>query len=79
MKAIVTVTPKKSILDPQGEAVRNAMHHAGMECVESVRVGKHIELEISGTDLEKTRAKLDQLAKDLLSNPVIEDYTIEIQ
>ena len=79
MKAIVTVTPKKSILDPQGEAVRKAIHHLGMGCVESVRVGKHIELDISGTDVEKTRAKLDQVAKDLLSNPVIEDYQIEIR
>lgn len=79
MKAIVTVTPKKSILDPQGEAVRKAIHHLGMECVQSVRVGKHIELEISGTNLEKTREKLEQVAQDLLSNPVIEDYTIELQ
>jgi phosphoribosylformylglycinamidine synthase PurS subunit len=78
MKAIVTVTPKKSILDPQGDAVRKAIHHLGMECVESVRVGKHIELEISGTNVEKTREKLDQVAKELLSNPVIEDYKIEI-
>ena len=78
MKAVVTVTPKKSILDPQGEAVRKAIHHLGMECVETVRVGKHIELEISGSDIEKTREKLDQVAKDLLSNPVIEDYSIEI-
>lgn len=78
MKAIVTVTPKKSILDPQGDAVRKAIHHLGMECVQSVRVGKHIELDISGTNVEKTREKLEQVAKDLLSNPVIEDYKIEI-
>jgi phosphoribosylformylglycinamidine synthase PurS subunit len=78
MKAIVTVTPKKSILDPQGDAVRKAIHQLGMECVESVRVGKHIELDISGTNLEKTREKLDQVAKELLSNPVIEDYKIDL-
>lgn len=78
MKAIVTVTPKKSILDPQGDAVRKAIHHLGMECVESVRVGKHIELEISGSDIGKTREKLEEVAKNLLSNPVIEDYKIEI-
>lgn len=78
MKAIVTVTPKKSILDPQGDAVRKAIHYLGMECVKSVRVGKHIELEISGTDLEKTRERLEQVAKELLSNPVIEDYKIEL-
>lgn len=78
MKAIVTVTPKQSILDPQGEAVRTAMHHAGMDCVRSVRVGKHIEIDIDGQDLDKTRRKLEELAKDLLSNPVIEDYSIEL-
>lgn len=78
MKAIVTVTPKKSILDPQGDAVRKAIHHLGMECVGSVRVGKHIELEISGSDIAKTREKLEEVAKNLLSNPVIEDYKIEI-
>ena len=77
MKAVVTVTPKKSILDPQGDAVRKAIHHLGMECVESVRVGKHIELEISGNNAEMTREKLEQIARDLLSNPVIEDYSIE--
>ena len=78
MKAIVTVTPKKSILDPQGDAVRKAIHHLGMECVESVRVGKHIELDISGTDVAKTREKLEEGAKNLLSNPAIEDYKIDI-
>lgn len=79
MKATVIVTPKKSVLDPQGEAVRKAMHGLGMECVESVRIGRFIELEISGEDLAKTRAKLEQMAQDLLSNPVIEDYKIDLQ
>jgi phosphoribosylformylglycinamidine synthase subunit PurS len=78
MKAIVTVTPKKSVLDPQGEAVRKAIHGLGMDCVSSVRIGRIIELEISGSDLSKTQAKLEEVARDLLSNPVIEDYTVQI-
>ncbi|MDZ4816072.1 MAG: phosphoribosylformylglycinamidine synthase subunit PurS [Verrucomicrobiota bacterium] len=78
MKATVIVTPKKSVLDPQGVAVREAVHHLGMECVTNVRVGKYMELEIDGTDLEKTKAKLEQIAKDLLSNSVVEDYHITI-
>ncbi|MGF1678952.1 MAG: phosphoribosylformylglycinamidine synthase subunit PurS [Candidatus Methylacidiphilales bacterium] len=78
MKAVVTVTPKTSVLDPQGEAVRKAIHNLGMECVSAVRIGKHIELEIEGNDLEKTRSKLENIARDLLSNPVIEDYRIEL-
>ncbi|MDL5053463.1 phosphoribosylformylglycinamidine synthase subunit PurS [Oscillatoria laete-virens NRMC-F 0139] len=79
MKAIVTVMPKRTVLDPQGVTVKNAIHHLGMECVEEARVGKSIELKITGEDIEKTRAKLDQIAKDLLSNPVIEDYEIKIE
>lgn len=79
MRAVVTVMPKKSVLDPQGEAVCKAIHSLGMGCVEGVRIGKHIELEISGSDLEKTRAKLEEVARDLLSNPVIEDCKIELK
>ncbi|MDL5045370.1 phosphoribosylformylglycinamidine synthase subunit PurS [Oscillatoria amoena NRMC-F 0135] len=71
--------PKRTVLDPQGVTVKNAIHHLGMECVEEARVGKSIELKITGEDIEKTRAKLDQIAKDLLSNPVIEDYEIKIE
>lgn len=78
MKAEIIVTPKQSVYDPQGDAVRRAMHHLGMESVDSVRVGKHIELVISGKNVEKTRAKLEQICHDLLSNPVIEDYILNI-
>lgn len=78
MKAIVTVMPKKTVLDPQGEAVRKAIHGLGMSCVSSARIGKSIELEIDGSDLEKTRSKLEEISRDLLSNPVIEDFEIRL-
>lgn len=78
MKARILVTPKRTVLDPQGEAVKKAIHHDGMECVTEARVGKVIELEISGNNLELTREKLEFLCKDLLSNPVMEDYTLEL-
>ncbi|MEM6821397.1 MAG: phosphoribosylformylglycinamidine synthase subunit PurS [Verrucomicrobiota bacterium] len=78
MKAVVVVTPKTTVLDPQGEAVRNAIHNLGMECVGTTRIGKYIEMEIDGSDLDKTRDQLEEIAKDLLSNPVIEDYRIEL-
>jgi phosphoribosylformylglycinamidine synthase len=78
VKARILVTPKRTVLDPQGEAVRRAIHHAGMECVDEARVGKVIELEISGSDAALTRSKLDAICKDLLSNPVMEDYTLEL-
>lgn len=78
-KASVEVTLKPSVLDPQGEAVKKAIHGLGMDCVEAVRIGKLVELEISGDDLAKTEAKLHEVCKDLLSNPVIETYKIQIK
>ena len=67
--------PKAAVLDPQGNAVRDAMRHLGMPEVRSVRIGKYMEIEIEGEngDLE---SRLHQLCNDLLSNPVIEDYEL---
>ena len=79
MKARIFVTPKKTVLDPQGKAVATAIQHLGMDCVNQARVGKYIELEISGQDKELTRQKLEGICKDLLSNPVIEDYRLELE
>ncbi len=79
MKARITITPKKSILDPQGEAVKQAIHHLDMPCVQEVRVGKYIELDIDGSDLAKTQEKLETICRDLLSNPVVEDYRLDLQ
>lgn len=69
----VIVKPKEAVLDPQGNAVRDAMRHLGMPEVRSVRIGKFMEIEVEGSkpDLEK---RLHELCRDLLSNPVIEDY-----
>ncbi len=79
MKARIVVTPKKTVLDPQGKVVANAIQQLGMQCVSEARVGKYIELDISGENLELTRQKLDGICKDLLSNPVIEDYRLELE
>ncbi len=79
MKAKIVVTPKKSVLDPQGEAVKNAILGMGMDCIQSARIGKYIELEISGSNLELTRQKLEKICVEILSNPVIEDYTLDLQ
>ncbi len=75
VKAIVTVMPKTSVLDPQGAATSEAIKHLGLETVGRVRVGKSIEIELTAAADEK---KLHEIARDLLSNPVIEDYTLEI-
>jgi phosphoribosylformylglycinamidine synthase PurS subunit len=75
MKVKVVVTPKAAVLDPQGAAVRDAMKHLGMPEVESVRIGKYLEIEVDDKtpDLD---ARLNDLCRDLLSNPVIEDYQV---
>jgi phosphoribosylformylglycinamidine synthase len=73
MKVQVVVMPKQSVLDPQGVAVRNALKDAGLETIDSVRVGKLLELEFKAPP---TETKLQEVCLDLLSNPVIEEYTI---
>ena len=73
MKVQVVVMPKRSVLDPQGVAVRNALKDAGMQTIDSVRVGKLLELEFRASP---TEAQLQEVCHDLLSNPVIEEYTI---
>lgn len=75
VKVKVVVTPKATVLDPQGAAVRDAMRHLGMPEVREVRVGKYLEIEVDGKDgdIEK---RLHDLCRDLLSNPVIEDYQL---
>ena len=76
MKAQVIVMPKKSVLDPQGVAVRDAIHHHGLPAAKSVRVGKFIEIELDGS---QTEAALHEVCRDLLSNPVIEDYELRVE
>ena len=74
MKVKVVVMPKAAVLDPQGAAVRDAMRHLGMPEVRSVRIGKYLEIEID--DKAAIDARLHGLCRDLLSNPVIEDYVL---
>ncbi len=73
MKVNVVVKPKEAVLDPQGAAVRDAMRHLGMPEVRSVRIGKFMEIEVEG-DTPELEERLHGLCRDLLSNPVIEDY-----
>jgi phosphoribosylformylglycinamidine synthase subunit PurS len=76
VKAIVTVMPKRSVLDPQGAATAEAMRHLGLDKVARVRMGKSIEIELQSA-VDET--KLHQIARDLLSNPIIEDYRLEVE
>lgn len=80
MKVTVYVSPKKTVLDPQGAAVQNAMHSLGFAQAHDVRVGKTITFTVEGEeDTPAFRQRLDKLCHDLLSNPIIEDFTYEIE
>src|SRR5213596_2596216 len=76
MKVKVVVMPKAAVLDPQGNAVRDAMRHLGMPEVRSVRIGKYMEIDVEGKNGE-LESRLHGLCRDLLSNPVIEDYELQ--
>jgi phosphoribosylformylglycinamidine synthase len=78
VKIKVFVTPKRNVLDPQGAAVAHALESLGLAGLKGTRVGKVVELEVEGADTPAFRAQLDKLCRDLLSNPVIEDYHYEI-
>ena len=71
--------PKRNVLDPQGAAVGHALESLGFEGLRGTRVGKLIELEVTASDTPEFRAKLDAVCRDLLSNPVIEDFRCEIE
>ncbi|HEX6888241.1 MAG TPA: phosphoribosylformylglycinamidine synthase subunit PurS [Candidatus Nanopelagicales bacterium] len=73
---VVDVMLKPEILDPQGRAVMGALGRLGLAEVASVRQGKRFEIEVEGELDDALRARLDELAGSLLSNPVIEDYVL---
>lgn len=78
MKAKVYVTLKREVLDPQGDAVRRALGTLGFEGVRDVRIGKLVELDLTGADRAKAESELPDMCKKLLANPVIEDARFEI-
>ncbi len=78
MKARIIVTPKKAVVDPQGKTVQNALEHMGYQGVKAVHVGKYLEIELESADRETARRQLEEAAHKFLSNPVIEDYKLEI-
>lgn len=72
----VLVTLKSGLSDPQGKAVESSLPALGWNNVSSVRVGKHIALEVEADDEGKAREQVDEMAHRLLSNPVIEDFRV---
>ena len=79
MKAKVYVTLKPSVLDPQGKAIHHAVEGIGYRGITDVRQGKYFEVAIDGSlDRDEARAEVERIARDVLSNPVIEDYRVEL-
>ena len=79
MKAKIIITPKKAVLDPQGKTVQNALEHMGYKGVGAVHVGKYLEIELNRDDKESARRELEEACHRFLSNPVIEDYKLEVE
>jgi len=79
MKAKIIITPKKAVLDPQGKTVQNALAYLGHTGVTGVHVGKYLEIDLApGTDKAAAEKALHEAAHRFLSNPVIEDYQLEM-
>lgn len=79
MKAKVYVTLKPSVLDPQGKAIHHSIELLGFEQIQDIRQGKYFEIALN-SDLSQIEAKetAEKIAKNVLANPVIEDYKVEI-
>ena len=79
MKISATVTLKKEVLDPQGKVVDQTLKNMGYKNIVSVRQGKYFDIELKETDKEKAKKIAEEICKKLLTNTVIEDYTINFK
>ena len=80
MKAHVYVTLKTSVLDPQGQTIQNALRKIGYDKVEGVRQGKYFVLDLdNGLTGNQAREQVEKIARDVLTNPVIEEFTYRIE
>lgn len=78
MKALIRITLKNGVLDPQGKAIEGAVRALGIEGVGDVRQGKFIEVQLTETDEAKAKAAVERMCKDLLANTVIENYAYDL-
>jgi phosphoribosylformylglycinamidine synthase len=80
MKAKVYVTLKPSVLDPQGKAIKHSVELLGYQGINDIRQGKYFEIALNGGLAEAdARAEAEALAREVLSNPIIEDFRVEIE
>ena len=77
MKATVLVRPKQGILDPEGQAVESSLRQLGF-AVDEARIGRVVDLEVEATDPAAARAEIERMCEQLLANPLIESYEIEL-
>lgn len=79
MKAKIFVTLKPSVLDPQGKAIHHAVETIGFHGIQDVRQGKYFEVTVNGAlSPEEARAEIERMAREVLANPIIEDYRVEL-
>ena len=78
MKAHVWVMPKRTVLDPQGQAIQHALSSLGFKSVRDVRQGKFFVLDMDGATKEGAEKQVERLAREVLTNPVIEEFRYEI-
>jgi phosphoribosylformylglycinamidine synthase len=78
-KAKIDVTLKKSVLDPQGQTILQALHSLGFKGVESLRAGKHFEVTVNSGDRKKAEEEIKTMCDRLLINPIIEDYSYQLE
>ena len=79
MKISATVTLKKEVLDPQGKVVSQTLKNMGYDNIVNIRQGKYFDIELNETDKEKAKKIAEEICKKLLTNIVIEDYTINLK
>ena len=79
MKISATVTLKKEVLDPQGKVVSQTLKNMGYDSIVNVRQGKYFDIELNENDKEKAKKIAEEICKKLLTNVVIEDYTISLK
>jgi len=78
MKAHVWVMPKRTVLDPQGQAIQHALSSLGFSSVRDVRQGKFFVLDLDGASREAAEKQIERVAREVLTNPVIEEFHYEI-
>lgn len=79
MKAYVYVSLKKTVLDPQGKTIHGALRKMGYQDISDVRQGKFFEITLNGGDREAAKAEVERIAREVLTNPVIEEFRYSLE